>query len=480
MTDRQRLLDAILRTNLYAFTQKCFHTLLAGVEYKKNWHVEAICWQLERVARHDSRRLLVTVPPRHLKSVCASVALPAWLMGREPSMKILVASYADDLAAKHSRDFRMIVEADWYLDLFPHMRRKGRKNTETDFENSEGGHRKAVSLAGSVTGFGADILIIDDIMKAQAASSDIERQRVKDFYQQTLYSRLNDKKTGRIMAIQQRLCEDDIAGYLLEKGGFDHLNLPSIAQESQVIELYGGRKYERKVGELLFEENEPKTVLDEIRREIGNYAFSAQYLQNPTPLDGARVKWDKIKTYSGDADYKRYQLIVQSWDTGLTADVTSDYSVCLTWGFREGIWDLIDIYRARLDYGDLKSRIIALRNKFNAGKVIMENAGSGKLLIREFRNEKLGRLESFTPKVDKETRFEAQLAKLESGNYRLPEEAPFMSDFKRELSAFPNGKYDDQVDALSQFLEWSGSRRKSAALNRDPATGRIRRRARRA
>ncbi|MEM9262512.1 MAG: phage terminase large subunit, partial [Pseudomonadota bacterium] len=419
---------------------------------------------------------LVTIPPRHLKSVCASVALPAWLMGHEPAIKLLVASYSDDLAAKHARDFRMIVEADWYRELFPHMRRKGRKNTETDFENSAGGQRKAVSLAGGVTGFGADILIIDDLMKAQAAASEPERKRVKDYYEQTLYSRLNDKSTGRIIAIQQRLCEDDLAGHLIEKGGFEHLTLPSIAQENQTIDLYAGRTHVRKTGDLLFEANEPQEVLDDIRREIGNYAFSAQYLQNPTPIDGARVKWDKIETYTGVADPKRYQFVAQSWDTGLTAEASSDYSVCITWGFREGIWDLIDVYRAKLDYGDLKSRVIAMREKFGAGIVIMENAGTGKLLIREFRNDSLGRLESFTPRGDKETRFEAQLAKLESGKYRLPEDAIFMADFKRELSSFPNGKYDDQVDATSQFLQWSGSRRGRANVDVDPVTGRRRRR----
>ncbi len=163
----------------------------------------------------------------------------------------------------------------------------------------------------------------------------------------------------------------------------------------------------------------------------------------------------------------------------MTSEQTSDYSVCMSWGFREGVWDLIDVYRARLDYGPLKAKVIAMRQQFGAGKVIMEDDNTGKILIREFRAEKLGRLHPYRPKVDKETRFEAQLAKLESGKYRLPEGAPFLADLKRELSAFPNSKYDDQVDALSQFLEWSGSKRALSALDRDPVTGRRRGMARR-
>jgi len=474
MSDDRRILQAFMRNNLYFFVQKVFTTLNPGVEYIDNWHVEAICFHLEKIIDGEIDRLLITIPPRHLKSICTSVALAAWVLGRDPTQKMIVASYGADLANKHSRDFQRIIESNWYKALFPDMRHKPLKNTTTEFITKQNGLRKAVSLGGAVTGFGADILIIDDLMKAQEARSETERANAKAYYEESLLSRFNNKKRGKVIVIQQRLHEDDFAGYLLEKGTFTHLNLPAIAQEPQGIDLYRNRQKHRAPGDLLFPQQEPADTLEKLRLDMGGYAFSAQYLQNPTPIDGARVKWDKVPTYEGSLDPKSFQIIAQSWDTGLTAEATSDFSVCVTWGFRDGKWYLLDIYRDRLDYGPLKARVETMRAKWNAYRVVMENAATGQLLIRDFRNEGRKPLESYQPVGDKETRFEAQIAKLESGNYILPAQAPFMDAFKKELSAFPNSKYDDQVDATSQFLDWSMNRRGRSATNRDPETGRRR------
>ncbi|NNC38726.1 MAG: phage terminase large subunit [Hyphomonadaceae bacterium] len=459
-----RIFQALLRNELRVFVRKVFNTLHPGTLYLDNWHVEAMCYALEQaILGNDSNRLLITVPPRHLKSICASVALSAWIMGRDPSHEILVASYGADLAVKHARDFRTVVEAGWYKGIFPWANLPPKKNTETEYVNAHGGHRKAVSLGGSVTGFGAGTIIIDDMMKAQDAHSQTERERVKNYYDETLYSRLNSKTNGKIIAIQQRIHEDDLPGYLLEKDGYNHLNLPSIADEVTDIQLYNGVVHRREIGDILFEASEPKDALDKMRLEIGAYAFSAQYLQNPTPLDGARIRWEEVATYSHEPKLFNYQMVVQSWDTAMTSEQTSDYSVCATWGFREGFWDLIDIYRHRLDFGPLKQKVVSLGKKYRADKIIIERAGTGFPLIQELNADGYTNVRAITPKQDKVVRFEAQAAKLMSGKYRIPQEAAFLTEFKRELSAFPSSKYDDQVDAISQFLYWSG-----LARNRDP------------
>jgi len=206
--------------------------------------------------------------------------------------------------------------------------------------------RKAVSLGGAVTGHGADILIIDDLMKADDARSETERQRVKEFYEQTLFSRLNDKQNGAIVAIQQRLHEDDLAGYLLAKGNFTHLELKAIAEEDEQHALSERRVYRRRKGEALFPERESLATLEEIRREIGSAVFSAQYQQNPVPPDGNRLRWDWFQTYDERPPRTFFQLVAQSWDTAVTPAPSSDFSVCTTWGFREGKWYLLDVYRA--------------------------------------------------------------------------------------------------------------------------------------
>ena len=161
-----RLLQALCKEDLFAFVWQCFLHLHPGDQqaFIPNWHVRAICHALERVARGECRRLLITVPPRHLKSICTAVGFAAWLLGRDPSLRIMVASYGHDLASRHSQHCRAVMESPFYRQLFPHT--ELRTARELELVTTANGGRKAVSLGGSATGFGADILIIDDLMKA--------------------------------------------------------------------------------------------------------------------------------------------------------------------------------------------------------------------------------------------------------------------------------------------------------------------------
>jgi hypothetical protein len=224
------ILRELQRRELRWFVRQVFETLHPGQTYVPAWHVDAMCRLLQDVAEGLTRRALIMVPPRHLKSICASVALPAWMLGRNPALKIMVASYGSDLAALHGSQFRTIMEAPWYRELFPRARISPRRSTDLELRTTAGGGRKAVSLGGAVTGFGADVLIIDDLMKAADAQSLTERQRVKDFYEQTLFSRLNDKRNGPIVAIQQRLHEDDLAAYLMDQPHRHHVALHRAGQ----------------------------------------------------------------------------------------------------------------------------------------------------------------------------------------------------------------------------------------------------------
>jgi hypothetical protein len=288
--------NCLLRENLFFFVWRTFQTLHPGRDsFVPAWHVEAMCARLEQVAAGDLKRLLITVPPRHLKSITTSVALPAFLLGHRPEMKIMVASYGSDLAKKHSRDCRTVMESGWYREMFPRTRLQSAK--EEELITTMGGGRKAVSVGGSVTGFGADLLILDDLMKAADARSQAERERVREYFEQTLYSRFDDKANGAIVSIMQRLHEDDITAVLQAKGGFDHLNLKAIAEEDEAIPIGLGRTHHRRKGEPLYPEREPLSVLENTRREIGPAAFSAQYQQNPVAPGGNRLRWEWFGTH---------------------------------------------------------------------------------------------------------------------------------------------------------------------------------------
>lgn len=465
----QEVFRAVLRRDQTAFTQRVFHTVSPGDVYAHNWHIEAMTEALGKVLSGACRRLIITVPPRHMKSITTAVAFPAFALGHDPSLKFLVASYGGELAAKHARDFRMVVESPWYGSLFPGTVHGATRNTDGEFTTSRNGGRKAVSLGGALTGFGADIIIVDDLMKAADASSEIERQRVRDFFEQTLVSRLNDKRTGAIIVIQQRLHEDDLVGYLTERPGYTHINLRAIATEDEIVPIGRGRVKCRRKGEELFPDREPRDVLDAIRVDVGPVAFSAQYQQDPAPPDGAILRWELIETY--DEQPRRAELIeiVQSWDVAVTATPKSDFSVCTTWGYCDHKWLLLDLQRVRLEFPELLGFVHAQRERWGPDLILIEKTGAGRPLFDALRlaqhRQPSGRhggswnLRAYDPTTDKLSRFAGQTARLQGGFARLPSTAPWLADLKRELIAFPNGRFDDQVDSISQFLDWAGKPR---------------------
>lgn len=205
------VLAAMLRQEFAAFLTKCFETLHPGQPPLGDaWYLRAICHHLVAASEGNTRRLVITVPPRHLKSVSAAVALPAWLLGRDPSRRIMVASYSNDLARQHAEQCRTIMGSKWYREIFPATRISDRGNRQLEVLTTANGARKAVSVGGSVTGFGADLIIVDDCMKADEAHSQAARDELVRWFDGTLMTRLNDKAAGRIISIQQRLHEADL------------------------------------------------------------------------------------------------------------------------------------------------------------------------------------------------------------------------------------------------------------------------------
>jgi predicted phage terminase large subunit-like protein len=453
--DQSDILAAARRSNLIHFLTKCFETLHpAEPTLGSAWYLDAICHALEEVAAGRKKRLVITVPPRHLKSITTSVAFVAWLLGRNPSFKIMVASYSQDLARLHAGQCRTIMESDWYQRLFPNTRISERGNRAMELITTAGGVRKAVSVGGSITGFGADLIIIDDCMKADEVRSQTMRDEVKGWFENTLLTRLNDKAEGRICSIQQRLHEDDLPAYLLEKS-YEHLNLPSIAERHERIEIRPGVWHERSPGDILNPARESAELLQQLRRELGPAVFCAQYQQEPVTPEGNLLRLELFGTYDEAPEREYFLKVVQSWDTGMTAAPTSDYSVCTTWGFNQhNKWLLLDVFRERLDYPDLKRAVIRLRHQWQADKVLLEDANSGKSLHQELR-----RVGPFTPlmclaREDKETRLISTLGEVEAGRFLLPREASWLDAFRSELRAFPSARHDDQVDSFSQFVRY--------------------------
>lgn len=228
-------LDALLRLDFGAFVEKSFQTLNPSRPFVGNWHIDALNHQAGRIIEQICTRLIINLPPRMLKSMIFSVALPAYLLGRYPTRRIICASYSDSMAAKLANDFRTLLNAPWYARVFgtPDLT----KDTETETATAAGGFRLTTSVGGSLTGRGGDLIIIDDPLNASDAASKVSRERVNEWFRTAVLSRLDDQRRGVIIVVMQRLHVDDLSGVLLAHGGWDHLCLPAIAAEDMEVTL---------------------------------------------------------------------------------------------------------------------------------------------------------------------------------------------------------------------------------------------------
>ncbi len=464
MTDRRALLYAGLRHSLPDFIAKVFATLEPGTRYEENWHVLAMAHALTEVLLGHERRLIINVPPRMMKSISVMVAFAAWYVGRDPTKKVMTVTYSETLARKHASDCRKVFESPWFREVFPEC--VFARIRDLEVETERGGGRLACSMGGSVLGRGADLLIIDDPIKASDVLSEAERRRVKDTYDGTLSTRLNNKRTGAIIIVMQRLHEDDLVGHVLGQEDWTVLDIPSIATEDRTYRI-GPRSqdvHHRRQGELLQPSREGLRELDVLRRTLGSMVFEAQYQQNPTPMDGHVLKREWLTYY--EVAPVAFERVIASWDTASTLAETSDYSVGTVWGVAGDQYYLLHVERGRLEYPDLRRALIRIAAEYRADTTLIEDTELGRALTQDLRHA--GDLRPFLtqPKFDKTARFLAVTPRFEARQVLLPRHATWLEPYTAELLSFPTGRHDDQVDATAQALRYIWSRMDLQRLRR--------------
>ena len=453
-----RALELVLRNSFAAFAERCFSELLPSTHFNPNWHLDALACYLEKVADGSINRLVITLPPRSAKSLYTSVALPAWILGHNPSKRIITASYGQALTVDLSANFRRILKSPWYQKLFPAVQIDPRKDNEHEVRTTAGGYRLTTTTGGPLTGRGGALVIIDDPLKASEANSEASRTSVNNWFNETLLSRLDDKKTDAIIIVMQRLHVDDLAGHVLKMGDWVHLDLPAIADSDSTIWLSDTKVHHRKAGDVLHPDREPRETLEKLQREMGSAAFSAQYLQRPVPVSGNIVKWDWFRRYDQLPGMNEPGVqIVQSWDTAQKASEIHDYSVCVTALVRKKEIFVLDVTRVRAEYPVLRKKIIEQAKRYKRPKILIEDKGSGISLIQDLRRDQLYAT-AVKPEADKVTRMYSCSNHIENGSVLLPKVAPWLDAFRSELLAFPNSAHDDQVDALSQLINWVHNR----------------------
>jgi predicted phage terminase large subunit-like protein len=413
-------------------------------------HHALMAQKFEDIANGKSRRLIINMPPRHTKSEFASYLLPAWYLGKFPDKKIIQCSNTAELAVGFGRKVRNLVSSEMYSKIFPNVSLRADSKAAGRWATNANGDYFAIGVGGTVTGKGADLLIIDDPhseQEAALASSDpAVFDKVFEWYTSGPRQRL--QPGGSIVVVMTRWAKRDLTGKIcqsiIDRDGdvWDMISLPAILP----------------TGKPLWPEFWSLDELSKLREELPLPKWQAQYQQDPTSEEGAIVKREWWKVWEGERP-PPCEFIIQSWDTAFTKNERSDYSACTTWGVFYKDEDkndshiiLLDALKERLEFPELKQRAMQMYTEWEPDACIVEAKASGAPLVFELR--KMGiPVQEFTPTRgnDKITRVNSVSDLFASGKVWAPRKR-WAEEVIEEMAAFPNSDHDDLVDSATQAL----------------------------
>lgn len=442
-------LAGLCGNSLLAFQTTFWNVLEPNTQYIDNWHLHYMIEHLEAVEQGQIKRLILNLPPRYMKSILCNVMFGAWLWARKPEWRMLSFSFSDALAKKFNVHRRNIVQSSLYKQMFPEVVLCGDMNTQRKMENTRTGLMLTSPMPGNATGEGGEILMVDDPHDPSGAESEAERTKQVEYFRVSMPSRLNDKKTGAIIIVMQRLHETDVSGVALELGEYVHVKLP--AEERMDRTLYfplSGKVLERKKGELLWPEREDADVLKSLAKTMGSYAYAGQYLQEPSPADGGMVKdtwWQYWTTI--DEPITRYCMSV---DAAFKKSAVTDFVVIQRWAIgASGRMYILDMIRERMSFLDTLEAVQQLYKRNDI--VYIEDKANGSAIIDVLRRKIAGVI-AYDPTESKIARLQACTPWIESGAVYLPKYAPWKDTFLNEFKHFPNGSNDDIVDCTTQMI----------------------------
>lgn len=478
---------ALYAKDFHLFIRDFFPIIEPSVDFCDNWHIDAISEHLMAVSRGEITRLIINIPPRHMKSILVSVMWNAWEWIDRPSLRYLHVSYSEGLSLRDSLKTIRIIRSPMYqkffADRFSLVRSQAKK-----FENDQAGFRLASSIDGSNTGEGGERVMLDDPHNMRFVHSPTIRGSVIDTFDNVLMSRLNNAKRDAIILIMQRGHLEDLAGHLLSKGTYTHLMLPArfeIDRKCSTKVYWTNPKTgvreefsdPREVdGELLWRERYDEPELSELEKALGSYGTAGQLQQRPNPAGGGLVNvgWflrytvaparlTRV-TFSIDCANKKKEVAAGKKSAG------SAYNVVEVWGQDgSGIDYLLHVERFRAEYPDLRRRVVSMCIEWSPNDVLIEDKANGTALIQDLKKpdaviqglcSSLGKsgyrfpVIPIEPESDKITRMSAESSYIEAGNVSIPMVADWLPAFEDEIQSFPGSTYCDQVDTLSQYLMW--------------------------
>jgi predicted phage terminase large subunit-like protein len=452
---RRELLKAVYKLDLYSFLQCAFGVLEPGNRFMPAAYLELLCAALMQVDARAVKRLIINTPPRHLKSFVTSVVFPAWLLMRDPKTKIAVICHSDMLANDLASKCKRLIESDEYRQIAPQVQIRQDRDRRMDFETTRGGGVYFASIASGITGRGFDHIILDDPIAANDAQSAAERDRVQQAFDDMISSRLDEPARGTITVVQQRLHEADLSGYFLSKGGWDILCLPLVAEEEETYK-FGNYEWRRPAGDVLLPERFPEAEIQKIRANNGETIFATQYQQNPTSTRGELIKPEYLIPL--DACPPGATRIFIAVDTAVKQTAPSAYTVFLVIATDGPRHYVMDVLRARFDPVEMCNVAERLLQRYRVEKVLIEDSASGPGLHAMLAERGLRSELRPVGGRNKEERLAKHLHFFVDGRIYVLKNQPWTVDFRNELVRFPVGRYDDQVDALTLYLEYMFSK----------------------
>ena len=438
----------VIRSDFAAFVRRAFR-MKHGEILGKQPYVDYLCHEISRLIDRDINRLLINLPPQHLKSFVGTICLAAYLLGRDPRLRILLIAYNDTFAEALCGKIRDIMQSPWYQQAFA-TRIKDGHSRANDFETREGGGVFAAAATGAITGRPADFIIYDDPHEIGDWNNERKLELVWTSFN-TVLSRLNNKVGGRMLVIAHRVSDKDLSSYLLQEKGWKYLRLPLIAVRMQSYEL-GHDKWIREKGNVLRSEAYPPAELERLRRTQVAPPFELFYQQGLGSQAALRARPEHFQSF------KPHELpigpVVLSIDPGHGGGPNASRSVIQAWKRQSKQYYLIDQYGEQCDAEDLRRAFWLFVRKYSPSVALIENTANGPALYARVRQKAKFGLKLITPRrVSKAVRFNDHLPKIRNKHIHLPENAIWREAFIAEVVGFP-GEFDDQVDAMTQYLDF--------------------------
>jgi hypothetical protein len=420
-------LNLLLRNDLLSFAKKAFWEMNAQ-RMPDDRYLELLASRLAEVVTGDSKRLIVNLPPRHFKSWIGSVCLSAWILGHDPSAKILIVTYGQELADKIAHAIRGILRSEWYKGVFKNTKLAKSRSKLVDFVTTAGGGVRSVSIEGGVTGHGADYIIIDDPTELKDCDNVKRLDRVVELFDGEILTRLNNPKRGRVVIIAHRVNEDDLPGHLLEQGGWDHLQLPLIAMRRRSYKLPGGGVWVREKGELLRPDAFTQRDI-ELLQAARRPGFETVQQQNPGGTRLLRIKSENFGIFPSALVPMSDSGVVLSVDPGQKGGPLHSFSVIQAWLPVRGNHLLLEQWREQAHYPVLREAVRRMIKRHNVSAVLIEDTNQGPSLVSEIRPRPGMRVCPIIPIGGKIERVHKQQAIIRTGGIKLPSDALWRESF---------------------------------------------------